>query len=101
MSYHAITIQRQDPVTEDWADLLRLHAVQVNRSGGGETHSAGAEQYHPRMTFVLRWCKALEDIRWSIGAHRIVYRGHAFNITDYDDYMEQHLTVRVTGEAYG
>lgn len=101
MSYHPIIIQHQDPDTEEWADKLRLHATQVNRAGGGETYNAGAEQYHPRMTFDLRWCKALEDVRWNPAAHRLVYRGHAFNITDYDDFMEQHLTVRLTGEAYG
>lgn len=101
MSYHPITIQRQNPDTEAWDDLLRLHAIQVNRAGGGEAYNAGAEQYHPRMTFDLRWCQALEAVRWNPAAHRLVYRGHAFNITDYDDYMEQHLTVRLTGEAYG
>lgn len=101
MSYHPITIQRMDPETEVWADHLHLHAIQVNRSGGGETFNAGAEQYHPRMTFDLRYCAALEALRWKPQEHRIMYRGHAFNITDYDDYMEQHLTVRLTGEAYG
>lgn len=100
MSYHPITIQHQNPDTEEWTDLLRLHALQVNRSGGGETYNAGAQQYHPRMTFDLRWCKALEAVRWDPASHRLVYRGHAFNITDYDDFMEQHLTVRLTGEAY-
>lgn len=100
MSYHPITIQHQNPDTEEWDDLLRLHAVQVNRSGGGETYNAGAQQYHPRMTFDLRWCKALEAVRWDPASHRIVYCGHSFNITDYDDFMEQHLTVRLTGEAY-
>ena len=101
MSYIPVTIQRMDPDTEKWTDLLRLHALQVNRAGGGESYSAGREQYHPRMTFDLRWCQALEAIRWEPQAHRLIYRGRPFNITDYDDYMEQHLTVRLEGEAYG
>ena len=101
MSYHPVTIQKQDPNTEEWVDLLRLHAIQVNRAGGGEAFNAGREQYHPRLTFVLRGCKALEALRYDTQTHRIVYQGRPFNIVDYDDYMEQHLTVKLTGEAYG
>lgn len=101
MSYHPVTIQRMNPDTEEWTDLLKLHAIQVNRSGGGEAYSAGREQFRPRLTFDLRWCKALETMRWDTQNHRIVYSGQTFNITDYDDFMEQHLTVRLTGEAYG
>lgn len=101
MSYSPVTIQRQDPDTEEWTDLQRLHAIQVNRSGGGEAFSAGREQFRPRLTFDFRWCKFLDELRYATQNHRIIYRGHTFNITDYDDYMEQHLTVRLTGEAYG
>lgn len=101
MSYIPVTVQRMDTVTEEWQDLLHLHALQVNRAGGAETYNAGKEQYHPRMVFDLRWCEALEAVRWHTETHRLVYKGHPFNITDYDDYMEQHITVRLTGEAYG
>lgn len=101
MSYYPLTIQRMDQDTEAWTDLLRLHALQVNKTGGGETHNAGAEQYHPRLTFVVRWCKALEDVVYEPQLHRIVYKGRTFNIEDYDDYMEQHRTVRLVGVAYG
>lgn len=105
MSYTPITIQKQDPDTEEWTDLLFLHAIQVNKATNGtrgyESFDAGREQYHPRLTFELRWCKALEAIRWDPQHHRIMYQGHALNIVDYDDYMEQHLTVRLVGVAYG
>lgn len=101
MSYYPFAIQRMDPDTEEWTDLLHLHALQVNKTGGGETFSAGAEQFHPRLTFELRWCKALEDVVYSPQLHRIMYRGRAYNIGDYDDFMEQHRTVRLVGVAYG
>ena len=101
MSYYPLTIQRMDPDTEEWADLLHLHALQVNKTGGGETFSAGAEQYHPRLTFELRWSKALEDVVYKPQTHRIIYRGRAYNIGDYDDFMEQRRTVRLVGVAYG
>lgn len=95
------TIQRQDENTEEWADLLHLHALQVNKTGGGETTNAGAEQFHPRLTFEVRYSKALEDVVYNPQVHRIVYRGRTYNIQDYDDFMEQHRTVRLVGVAYG
>ena len=101
MSYYPLTIQRMDPDTEEWSDLLHLHALQVNKTGGGETFSAGAEQYHPRLTFELRWCKALEDVVYLPQLHRIKYRGRVYIIGDYDFFMEQHRTVRQVGVAYG
>lgn len=100
MSYVPIIIQQQDADTEQWSNLMNLHALQVNKTGGGESHGAGAGQYHPRLTFVLRWCTALEAVTYNPQMHRIVYRGHNFNIVDYDDYMEKHLTVTLVGEAY-
>ena len=101
MSYYPLTIQVQDPETEAWTDLLQLHATNVNKTGGGETYSAGAEQFRPRLTFELPWCKALEDVVYAPQVHRIVYRGRTFDIQDYDDFMEQHRTVRLVGVAYG
>lgn len=101
MGYYPLTIQTMDETTEKWTDLLHLHALKVNKAGGGENFSAGAEQFKPRLTFELRWYKALEDVVYRPQMHRIVYRGRTYNIQDYDDYMEQHKTVRLVGEAYG
>lgn len=101
MSYHPFIIQVQDPDTEEWTDHLLLHALQVNKTGGGESSSAGAEQFHPRLTFEVRWCKVLENVIYSPQVHRIVYRGQTYNLQDYDDYMEQHRMVRLVGVAYG
>lgn len=101
MSYYPLAIQRMDIDTEEWHDLLHLHAMQVNKAGGGESYNAGAEQYHPRLSFDLRWCKALEDVVYSPQLHRIIYRGRTYNIDDYDDFMEQHRVVRLVGVAYG
>lgn len=101
MGYYPFTIQVQDEDTEEWTDLLNLHALQVNKTGGGETANAGAEQFHPRLTFEVRWCKALEDVIYSPQVYRIAYRGRTYNVKDYDDFMEEHRTVRLVGEAYG
>ena len=87
-----ITIQVQDEQTELWSDLFPnpLHA-RVNKTGGGSAFNAGADQYNLSLTFELRYVKALEDIN---------YRGHTFKVVDYDDYQEQHLTVKLVGELY-
>lgn len=95
-----ITIQIQDPETEDWADRWKLYA-RVNKTGGGQALNAGADQYRATLTFEVRYFKALEELRYNPQPFRVVYRGHSFKLTDYDDYMEEHRTVKLVGEAYG
>ena len=95
-----ITVQVQDPDTEQWTDKLHLHA-RVNKTGGGVNFNAGAGQHTASLTFEVRYVRALEDIAFKPQPFRIVYRGRTFKVTDYDDYMEQHRTVRLVGELYG
>ncbi len=94
-----ITIQVQDPETEEWTDSLHLHA-KVNKTGGGTAYNAGADQFRASLTFEVRHVKALEDIAYNVQPFRVLYRGRTFKVTDYDDYMEQHRTVRLVGEVY-
>lgn len=96
-----IMIQVQDQDTEDWVDAFEknLHA-KVNKTGGGTAMNAGADQYRATLTFELRYTKKLEDINYSPQEYRILYRGRTFKVTNYDDYMEQHRTVRLVGEFY-
>ncbi len=98
--YHPITVQIQDPNTLGWDDKWKLHA-KVNKTGGGQSFNAGADQYKATLTFEVRYFKALEDMRYNPQPFRIVYRGHCFKLADYDDYMEKHQTVKLVGEAYG
>lgn len=95
-----ITIQTQDPETEDWADTWHLHA-HVNKTGGGQSLNAGADQYTATLTFEVRFFSALEEIRYNPQPYRILYRGHAFKVVDYDDFQERHRSVKLVGEAYG
>lgn len=95
-----ITIQEQDPNTEEWADRWKLHAY-VNKTGGGQTLNAGADQYRATLTFEVRYFSGLEALRYNPQPYRILYRGHTFKLVDYDDYQERHRTVKLTGEAYG
>lgn len=101
MSYFPVTIQHMNPDTEEWEVYCALHAIRINRAGGGETYGAGREHFSPRLTFDFRSCSLLDELRYDTQNYRIMYQRQPFNIIDYDDYLEQHLTVRLTGEAYG
>ena len=94
-----IKIQKIDLATEQWADLWSLHA-KVNKATGSEYVQGGANQSKATLNFDLRYFKDLEKVNFDRGAYRIVYRSNPYNITDYDDYMEGHQTVRLTGVSY-
>lgn len=94
-----IIIQVQNEETEQWSDALYLHA-KVNKTGGGQALNAGADQYRVSLTFEVRYNRELETLRFGVQPFRIVYRGHNFKVVDYDDFMEQHLTVKLVGELY-
>ena len=95
-----IIIQKINEDTEKWEDLYTLHA-RVNKSNGSEYLSAGANQSRSTLVFEVRYFKDLEAIDFDRGSYRIVYRDHNFNITDYDDYLSQHKTVKLLGVSYG
>lgn len=95
-----ITIQIQDPETEEWSNVLNLHAT-VNKTGGGSNFNAGTDQHTASLTFKLRYVKKLEDIAYNTQPYRIIYRGRAFKVVDYDDYMEQHREIKLVGEYCG
>jgi head-tail adaptor len=98
--YHPITVQIQDENTLEWSNKWNLHA-RVNKAGGGQAFNAGADQYTTTLTFEVRYFEGLEDMRYSPQLYRVLYRGHKFKLVDWDDFMEQHRTVKLVGAAYG
>lgn len=95
-----IIIQKVDTATREWSDLYKPHA-RVNKTGGSEYLNAGANQSKSTRVFEIRYFKDLEDIDENRGIYRIIYRGRTYNITDYDDYLEEHKTVKLLGVSYG
>lgn len=95
-----ITIQKIDQDTEVWSDLWPLHA-RVNKTTGSEFVEAGANISQSTKTFELRYFRALGDVDVNRGLYRILYRGHTYNIVDYDDYMESHQVVKIKAVSYG
>ena len=95
-----IIIQTRDEETEKWIDKFKLHA-KVNKSGGSEYLNAGAVQSRSNRVFEVRYFPEIEDIDDSRDMYRILYRDRTYNIEDYDDFQEQHKTVKLLGVSYG
>lgn len=95
-----IIIQKINEESETWEDLYTLHA-KINKWSGSEYLNAGVNQSKSNRVFEVRFFKELEAIDGDRGSYRIVYRERFYNITDYDDYQEQHKTVKLLGVSYG
>lgn len=93
-----IIIQKIDEATEQWTDLFDkpLHA-RVNKSNGSEYLNAGASRSKANRVFEVRYFKDLEPIALNTQFYRLIYRGNIYNITDYDDFMEKHQTIKLLG----
>lgn len=94
-----IILEKMDPKTEKWDVFAKLHA-RVNKTGSSEYIGAGATQSQNTLTFEVRYFRSLEEIRLNTQLYRLFYRGHRYNIVDYDDFMEKHQTIKLVGVSY-
>lgn len=92
-----ISIQRINEATELWEDVYKLHAYINKASKNNEYQNAGAIQDKVAKTFEVRYFNELKDIEFNTQLYRIVYDGNTYNITDYDDFKEEHITVKLLG----
>lgn len=97
-----VMIQRQDEQTEVWEDYLEkpLHARVNTATEKTVGFAADADQFHARELFEFRYMSVLEQLRYTPQLFRLCYRGHTYHVVGYDDYLEQHRTVRITGALY-
>ena len=95
-----ISIQRINEITEQWEDVFKVHASINKAKSDNEYLNAGAIQAKKNLTFEIRYFADLEDISLNLQSYRIVYQGIPYNITDYDDYMLKHKTVKILGVSY-
>ena len=61
---------------------------------------AGAVQSNVERIFEVRYCPPLKEIEFNTSLYRVVYNGMTYNVTDYDDYMERHINVKLVGLSY-
>ena len=95
---HVIELQKLDSANR-WSSVGRYHAA-VNKSTGKEYLSAGAVQSQLQLVFSLRFCSEISAIRLNTQLYRILYNGGIYKVSDYDDYKEQHHSVRLLGVSY-
>lgn len=93
-----ILIRKRNEETEQFELLYSLHA-RVNKTGGSEYVNSGTNRSKSTRTFEVRYFKDLEDIDVNRGLYNILYRGNVHNIVDYDDFLDQHKTVKLIGES--
>ena len=94
---HIIELQKLE--NNQWNTVGKLHAG-VNKSDGKEYLDGGAMQSQLQMVFDVRYCALIRDIRLNTQCYRILYDGGIYKVADYDDYKEQHRSVRLLGVSY-
>lgn len=94
-----IIIEKKDKSTGKWGEFVRLHA-RINKTGANEYLNAGAVRSQNTLTFEVRYCQKLEEIRLNTQLYRLFYRNGRYNIVDYDDYLEKHQNIKLVGVSY-
>lgn len=95
-----IFIQKINETTEQWEDVFQVHASINKAKSDNEYLNGGAIQGKRNLVFEIRYFKEIEDISFNIQSYRVVYQGVPYDITDYDDFMMQHKTVKLMGVSY-
>lgn len=95
-----IILQKYNDDSDDFEDWKTLHA-KVNKTKGNSYSASGSERSSAPITFEVRYISDLFEIFMNLQSFRIKYRNVIFHIRDYDDYMEQHRTVKLEGVANG
>lgn len=90
---HKILFQILDD-NEEWIDYYTCFS-KINLAGGNEYMGSGAEQSTNSTIFTVRYCIKLKDLFLNTQSYRIKFESGIFNITDVDDYMFQHITLRI------
>lgn len=95
-----ITIQKLNTKAKQWEDVFKVHASINKAKTDNEYLSAGAIQSKRNLTFEVRYFSDIEAISFNLQLYRILYRNVPYNITDYDDFMLTHKTVKLLGVSY-
>lgn len=92
-----ITVLKLDELTEIYSPVFELHACINKARANSEYLNAGAVQGKQSLTFEVRYFEQLKDIALNTQIYRILYDGVQYDVTDYDDFMLQHKTVKLLG----
>lgn len=93
-----IRIEKQDERTGQWNVYIpTLRANPNKHATDGQFLDAGAIQNKVQLVFEVRYHPLLKAIQYEKQGYRIVYDGRFFEIADYDDYQQNHKTVKLLG----
>lgn len=95
-----IEVQRIDESSEIWETVYKLHAAVNKAKTDNEYLNAGAIQAKRSLVFEIRYFAGLEAISFDTQSYRILFNGVVYNITDFDDFMLKHRTVKLVGVSY-
>lgn len=98
-----VKIEKRDEHTEKWVEYLPIVHARINKNTkriGYEVLSAGAIQIKRSLIFEVRYSNEIKEIAHNTQMYRIIYDGQPYDIVDYDDFNERHLTVRLAGAFY-
>ena len=97
-----ITLQEHKTVVDGignhiskWVDFHSCFAY-VNLASGNENGTQPAVRSEDILTFIIRWCKKLENLNSK--EYRISFGGHFYNITCVDDVQFGHRKLKMTGK---
>lgn len=95
-----IVIQKFDEEKEQWNTVYKVHASINKTRADNEYLNGGAIQYKNNLTFEVRYFAGLNDISLNMQRYRVLYNDVPYDITDYDDFMSQHKTIKLSGVSY-
>lgn len=81
--------------TESWAAYHTCRA-RANKASGGETDEGAQPVSLETLVFTVRYCSMLADLDRI--SYRISFNGMVYDITDIDDFMFRHETLKITGQ---
>lgn len=80
--------------------LQGLHA-QVNTATSKDTVTGNSERFKVTLNFTVRYCNIVGKIIKNVETYHILYNNVEYYITGYDDFMQQHRTVKLVGVSLG
>ena len=95
-----IIIEKMDEETECYYEFATLKA-RINKSKGSEYMDAGAIQLNQELVFTTRYFSKLKEIYLNTQLYRIIFDGAKYDIIDYDNFMLENKTIKLTGKLIG
>lgn len=93
---HPITIRKWEEDDQEWRIFYTCHA-RINHSSSVKKHESGVVSGSNTTDFDVRYCKLIAKLEFETQLYRIDYKDAVYDLAEYDDFMENHQTVRLKG----